>query len=89
MTEACALMVREKTLCVYLRAAVDTLVEHLVGEAAGRPMLADADLRTRIETLMDQRSATYEKTAHVTVDTDGKTIEAIASDIISITAKLS
>ena len=88
MTEACALMVREKTLCVYLRASVDTLVEHLAGEAAGRPMLADADLRTRIETLMDQRSATYEKTAHVTIDTDGKTIEAIASDIISITAKL-
>ena len=89
MTEACALMVREKTLCVYLRASVDTLVEHLAGEAAGRPMLADADLRTRIETLMQQRSATYEKTAHVTIDTDGKTIEAIASDIISITAKLS
>ncbi len=88
-TEACAQMVREKTLCVYLRASVDTLVEHLAGEAAGRPMLADADLRTRIETLMQQRSATYEKTAHVTIDTDGKTIEAIASDIISITAKRS
>ena len=89
MTEACALMVREKTLCVYLRASVDTLVEHLAGEAAGRPMLADADLRTRIETLMQQRAATYEKTAHVTIDTDGRSIEAIASDIISITAKLS
>ena len=88
-TEACALMVRDKTLCVYLRASVDTLVEHLAGEAAGRPMLADADLRTRIETLMQQRSATYEKTAHVTIDTDGRSIEAIASDIISITAKLS
>lgn len=88
-TEACALMVRNKTLCVYLRASVDTLVEHLAGEAAGRPMLADADLRTRIETLMQQRSATYEKTAHVTIDTDGRSIEAIASDIISITAKLS
>ena len=87
MTEACAQMVWEKTLCVYLRASVDTLVEHLAGEAAGRPMLADADLRTRIETLMLQRSATYEKTAHVTIDTDGKTIEAIASDIISIIAK--
>ena len=88
-TEACALMVRDKTLCVYLKASVDTLVEHLAGEAAGRPMLADADLRTRIETLMQQRSATYEKTAHVTIDTDGRSIEAIASDIISITAKLS
>ena len=81
MTEACALMVREKTLCVYLRASVDTLVEHLAGEAAGRPMLADADLRTRIETLMQQRSATYEKTAHIIIDTDGKSIEGLACEI--------
>lgn len=89
MTHECAELVQNNTCCIYLRASVDTLVEHLAGEAAGRPMLADADLRTRIETLMDQRAATYEKTAHVTIDTDGKTIEAIASDIISITAKLS
>ena len=81
MTEACALMVREKTLCVYLRASVDTLVEHLAGEAAGRPMLADADLQTRIETLMDQRAATYEKTAHTIIDTDGKSIDEIACEI--------
>ena len=80
-TEACALMVRDKTLCVYLRASVDTLVEHLAGEAAGRPMLADADLRTRIETLMQQRSATYEKTAHTIIDTDGKSIDEIACEI--------
>ena len=81
MTEACALMVREKTLCVYLRASVDTLVEHLAGEAAGRPMLADADLRTRIETLMQQRATTYEKTAHTIIDTDGKSIDEIACEI--------
>lgn len=81
MTEACAEMVRERTLCVYLRASVETLVEHLAGEAAGRPMLADADLRTRIETLMQQRAATYEKTAHTIIDTDGKSIEALACEI--------
>lgn len=81
MTEACAQMVREKTLCVYLRASVDTLVEHLAGEAAGRPMLADADLRTRIETLMQQRATTYEKTAHTIIDTDGKSIEELACEI--------
>ena len=82
MTEACAEMVRERTLCVYLRASVETLVEHLAREAAGRPMLADADLRTRIETLMQQRAATYEKTAHITVDTDGRSIDSIADEIV-------
>jgi len=81
MTEACAEMVRERTLCVYLRASVETLVEHLAGEAAGRPMLADADLRTRIETLMQQRETTYEKTAHTIIDTDGKSIDEIACEI--------
>ena len=81
MTEACAEMVRERTLCVYLRASVETLVEHLAGVAAGRPMLADADLRTRIETLMQQRAATYEKTAHTIIDTDGKSIEGLACEI--------
>ena len=81
MTEACAEMVRERTLCVYLRASVETLVEHLAREAAGRPMLADADLRTRIKTLMQQRAATYEKTAHTIIDTDGKSIDEIACEI--------
>ena len=87
MTEECADLVKEKTLCIYLKASVETLLERLGGKAAGRPMLADADLRTRIETLMEKRSSTYEKTAHITIDTDGKSIEAVASDIISILAE--
>ena len=44
-------------------------------------MLADADLRTRIETLMQQRAATYEKTAHTIIDSDGKSIDEIACEI--------
>ena len=87
MTKGCADLVKEKTLCIYLKASVETLLERLDGKAAGRPMLADADLRTRIETLMEKRSSTYEKTAHITIDTDGKSIEAVASDIISILAE--
>ena len=80
MTPECAELVRENTVCIYLRASVDTLVEHLASEAAGRPMLS-GDLRSRIETLMQQRSSTYEKTAHITIDTDGMSIEAVASEI--------
>ena len=39
MTPDCAHMVQERTRCIYLRATVDTLVQRLRNEAAGRPML--------------------------------------------------
>ena len=80
MTEECAKIVHEKTVCIYLRASVETLMVHLAGEVNNRPMLA-GNLRTRIEELMSIRSATYEKTAHIMIDTDGKTIEEIAREI--------
>jgi shikimate kinase len=79
----CAEIVHSDTLCIYLKASVETLMEHLSGQTDGRPMLGDSDLRTRIEELMALRSETYEKTAHIVIDTDGKSIEAVASEIIS------
>ena len=93
--ERCAELVKEKTVCVYLRAAVDTLVERLSDEAVGRPMLssgqgadshqsAESALRTRIETLMAQRSAIYESTAHYIIDTDGLSIDEVAQSITGI-----
>ena len=83
MTPACAELVREKTVCIYLRASVETLLDHLSGEADGRPMLEGGSLRSRIEELMTLRSSTYEKTAHIIIDTDGKTIDSICQEIIS------
>lgn len=82
MTPECAEMVREKTKCIYLRASIDTLVSHLEGESSGRPMLhGESLLRLKIENLMSLRSATYENTAHIIIDTDGKSVETIAQDI--------
>ena len=96
MTAECAEIVHSDTLCIYLRASVETLLEHLSGQADNRPLLNTHDchserakrveesaLRDRITDLMAKRSATYEKTAHIVIDTDGKSIEAIASEIIS------
>ena len=83
MTAECAEIVHTDTVCIYLKASVETLMEHLSGQTDGRPMLGDSDLRTRIEELMALRSETYEKTAHIVIDTDGKSIEAVASEIIS------
>ena len=98
MTPECAEMVHENTLCIYLRATTDTLLEHLTDEADDRPMLhgctpgqasvtgkgRDKDpeaLRERITDLMTRRSAIYEKTAHVIIDTDGRSIEAVAQEV--------
>ena len=84
MTRECAEMVMENTICIYLRASVDTLVTNLKDEADGRPMLqSSVSLRERIEELMSQRADTYEKTSHFVVDTDGKSIDEIATAIIT------
>ena len=80
ITPECAELVHEKTSCVYLRASVKTLMTHLEGESCNRPML-HGNLQERIEELMSQRADIYEKTAHIIIDTDGKSIEAIASEI--------
>ena len=107
MTQACERMVHEETLCIYLKASVDTLISHLEGQAAGRPLLNTAampsasvmsseppsvmssevetsPLRKRILELMSLRAETYEHTAHHIIDTDGKTIADISSEILDI-----
>ena len=82
MTRECAEIVHKGTRCIYLRASVETLVENLKDEAAGRPMLASAgSLHDRITELLALRSATYEDTAHIIIDTDGKDIDVIAEEI--------
>ena len=84
MRKECAEMVGERTLCIYLKASVDTLVKNLEGETEGRPMLASGrPLRDRITELMAQRSSTYEMTAHIIIDTDGKDMDEIVRMIMT------
>ena len=81
MTRECAKIVRERTLCIYLKASVQTLTEHLEGETQGRPMLS-GNVHERISELMAQRAATYESTAHVIIDIDGMSVDEVAHAII-------
>lgn len=87
MTPGCAALVRENTLCIYLRASIDTLVCNLEGETGSRPMLSPAggtaSLRDRITELMALRASTYESIASLIIDTDGKSPSAIAAEILS------
>ena len=83
MTPECEKMVHEQTKCIYLRTSVKELVARLTDESAGRPLLAASDLKTRIETLMSLRMETYERTAHLIIDTDSKTIDEVGKEIIT------
>lgn len=82
MSPECAEMVHGNTLCIYLKASLETLVSHLDSEASDRPLLSGTSLRERISELMALRSSTYEKTAHVIIDTDGRSIDSIAQEIM-------
>ena len=130
MTPGSEDIVHGGTICIYLKASVDTLIGHLTGETAGRPMLNQSPvvtndnssvktsdsssdltynyssvmssnsssvmssevetspLRARILELMSLRAATYERTAHIIIDTDGKTIDTVAAEIVTKTAAL-
>ena len=83
MTPECSEIVKERSVCIYLKASIDTLVRHLETEASGRPMLQGDSLRSRIEELMNLRSKIYETIAHITIETDGKSIDAIAEEIVN------
>ena len=74
---ASASLLREKTVYIYLRATLETLLARLEGETAGRP-LADASLADRLAA----REPLYEETAHVIIDTDGLTPDEVADEII-------
>ena len=76
-TPASAALLHDKSVCIYLRATLETLLARLEGETAGRP-LADASLADRLAA----REPLYEETAHVVIDTDGLTPEEVADEII-------
>ena len=77
MTPASAALLHEKTVCIYLRATLDTLLARLTGETAGRP-LADDAMASRLAS----REPVYEETAHVIIDTDGLSPDEVADEII-------
>ena len=77
MTPASAALVHGKTVCIYLRASLETLLQRLEGESAGRP-LADDAMASRLAA----RTPIYEETAHVTLDTDGLSPDEVVDEII-------
>ena len=75
-------LLREKTVCIYLRATVDTLQANLSGSEGNRPLLKDTPLREKISELLSIRSDAYLHSAHIVIDIDGLSADEIAEEII-------
>ena len=97
LAPASAALLQEKTVCIYLRATLETLLARLEGETAGRPLLQEipdqvgddggpvvmpGPDRASVSARLASREPIYEKTAHVVIDTDGLSPEEIADEII-------
>ena len=66
---------------VYLKTSVD---QQLARTRRGpeRPMLGKGDRRKRLEALLTEREPMYYEIADLTVDTDGRKVNAVANEIV-------
>jgi shikimate kinase len=70
---------------VFLRVGLSDAVKR-VGLGVGRPLLL-GNVRGRIKTLLDERTPVYESVATLVVDTDGRSPEDVAEEIVAALAR--
>jgi shikimate kinase len=70
---------------VFLRVGLSDAVKR-VGLGTSRPMLL-GNVRGRIKTLLDERTPVYESVATLVVDTDGRSPEDVADEIVTALAR--
>lgn len=70
---------------VFLRVGLAEAVKR-VGLGVGRPLLL-GNVRSRIKALLDERTPIYESTATLVVDTDARTPDEVASEIVAALAR--
>ncbi|PKH42011.1 shikimate kinase [Nocardioides alpinus] len=69
---------------VFLRVGLTDAVKR-VGLGVGRPMLL-GNVRSRIKTLLDERTPVYESVATHVVETDNRTPDEVAAEILELLA---
>lgn len=65
---------------VFLRVGLADAVKR-VGLGVGRPLLL-GNVRSRIKQLLDERTPVYQGLARITVDTDGRSPEEVAAEVV-------
>jgi shikimate kinase len=73
-------LLRQKALVIGLTASTDELLSR-VGKNSKRPLLKGADLRRRIDELLQQRQSRYAQ-ANLVIDTSGLTIDQVVEKIV-------
>ncbi len=74
-------LLKEIGKVVYLRVSPETVVKRLEGDDT-RPLLRTEDPLSRIRELQEKRSALYDEAADIVIDTDDKSPEEVALEIL-------
>ena len=77
---------RASGVVVRLTASLETILARLRGDGktrSERPRLtAEEDMRREVERLLDYRESFYQRAADLTIDTEGKTVEEVADNVV-------
>ncbi len=71
----------------FLNASLDTLLSRVRANDT-RPLLKDSNTRERLEKLLEERVPVYEHVADYTIETDGKSADEVAAEIVAIAESL-
>jgi len=80
-------LMRSAGVVVNLTASLGHVLKRIEG-CTDRPLLAGGDTETRMKNLMEQRELFY-KDADIRIDTDGKSVEDVAAEILNYCKELS
>jgi shikimate kinase len=75
-------LLRERTFLICLTASPE-VIKRRAGSGRDRPLLEETDVRKRIQELLKQRAGSYAQ-AHLSVDTDGLTVDQVVEKIIDL-----
>lgn len=81
ITEGNGVLLRQLGQVIFLRTKKDTIRKRLAGDNT-RPLLAGSDQEEKMEALLNQRTPVYETVAHRIIDTDNKSLDEIAKEIM-------
>lgn len=80
-------LMKQHGVVVWLRATPETILERMnrdVRSAHLRPSLTDHDLKVEVEKTLKERTPLYRTAMTVDVDTEGKTLSEVSSEVMSL-----
>jgi len=66
---------------VWLRAGTDTIVARIAGDTRRPSLTGTKSFTDEVAEVLERRTPLYKRISHLTIDTDGKTVEEVVSEI--------